>query len=76
MARKDKFPTKHGKAESQHKKQEHRHFKKTGSADITNPQVFKKIHPSELPVIGINSGGNISHTWARMAEEGRKGKAG
>jgi hypothetical protein len=61
MASKDKFPAKYGKAEPQDKKQEHRHFKKTGSSDITNPQVFKKINPSELPVIGINSGGNISH---------------
>jgi hypothetical protein len=61
MASKDKFPAKHGKAEPQDKKQEDRHFKKTGSSDITDPQVFKKINPSELPVIGINSGGNISH---------------
>jgi hypothetical protein len=61
MASNDKFPAKHGKAEPQDKKQEHRHFKKTGSSDITNPQVFKKINPSELPVIGINSGGNITH---------------
>jgi hypothetical protein len=50
MASKDKFPAKHGKTEPQDKKQEHRHFKKTGSSDITNPQVFKKINPSELPV--------------------------
>ena len=61
MASKDKIPAKHIKAESQDKKQEHRHFKKNGSTDITNPQVFKKINPSDLPVIGINSGGNISH---------------
>ena len=31
------------------------------TADISNPQVFKKINPSELPVIAIKSGGNISH---------------
>jgi hypothetical protein len=61
MASKDKVATKHSKPDSQDKRQEHRHFKKSGSADITNPQVFKKINPSELPVIGINSGGNISH---------------
>jgi hypothetical protein len=61
MASKDKVATKHSKPDPQEKRQEHRHFKKCGSADITNPQVFKKINPSELPVIGINSGGNISH---------------
>ena len=61
MASKDKVATKHSKPDPQDKRQEHRHFKKSGSADITNPQVFKKINPSELPVIGINSGGNISH---------------
>jgi hypothetical protein len=49
------------KAEPQDKKQEHRHVKKHRSADITNPQVFKKINPPELPIIGINSEGDISH---------------
>jgi hypothetical protein len=55
MASKDKVATKHSKPDPQDKRQEHRHFKKS------NPQVFKKINSSELPVIGINSGGNISH---------------
>jgi hypothetical protein len=61
MASKDKVATKHSKPDPQDKREEHQHFKKSGSADITNPQVFKKINPSDLPVIGINSGGNISH---------------
>ena len=61
MASKDKVATKHVKGEPQEKKHEHRHFKKSGNSDIINPQVFKKINPSDLPVIGINSGGNISH---------------
>jgi hypothetical protein len=61
MASMDKVATKHSKQDPQDKRQEHRHFNKSGSADITNPQVFKKINPSYLPVIGINSGGNISH---------------
>ena len=47
--------------EPQEKKQELRPFKKTFGSDLTNPQIFKKIDPSELPIIGINSGGNISH---------------
>ena len=61
MASKDKLATKHNKGEPQDKKHEHRHFKKSGSSDITNPQIYKKINPTDLPVIGINSGGNISH---------------
>jgi hypothetical protein len=42
MASKDKVATKHNKGELQEKKQEHRHFKKSSSTDITNPQVFKR----------------------------------
>ena len=61
MATKDKLATKHNKGELQDKKHEHRHFKKSGSSDTTNPQIYKKINPTDLPVIGINSGGNISH---------------
>jgi hypothetical protein len=40
-----------------------RHFKKGGSSDITNLQIFNKINPSELPIIGINSSGNISTAY-------------
>ena len=61
MASKEKVATKQNRPEPPEKKNDHRHFKRGGSSDITNPQVFKKINPSELPVIGINSGGNISH---------------
>lgn len=61
MASKDKGANRHNKVETPEKKNEHRHFKKPGGSDLTNPQIFKKINPSELPTIGINSGGNISH---------------
>ena len=61
MTSKDKVATKHIKGELQEKKHEHRHFKKSGNSDLINPQVFKKINPSDLPVIGIYSGSNISH---------------
>jgi hypothetical protein len=61
MANREKVASKHNKGEPQDKKQDHRQFKRTGPTDITNPQTFKKINPAELPIIGINSGGNISH---------------
>jgi hypothetical protein len=61
MASKDKVATKQEKSEHHDRKQDHHHFKKNGGSDLTNPQHFRKINPPELPVIGINSGGNISH---------------
>ena len=61
MTSKDKFAAKHIKGELREKKHDNRHIKKSGSSDLTNPQIFKKINPTDLPVIGINSGGNISH---------------
>ena len=61
MASKPKIATKQNKAVQQEKKADSAHQKKIGGSDITKPHVFKKINPSELPVIDINCGGNISH---------------
>ena len=61
MASKSRNPTVHKKGSTPEEKNDHRSSKKTGSTDITNPQVFRKINPPELPVIGINCAGNITH---------------
>jgi hypothetical protein len=41
------------KAVQQEKKADSAHQKKIGGSDITKPHVFKKINPSEQPVIDI-----------------------
>ena len=61
MASKSRNPSVHKKDRTPDEKNDHRGSKKTGSSDITNPQVFKKINPPELPVIGINCAGSITH---------------
>jgi hypothetical protein len=61
MASKPKIATRQNKAAPQEKKTDPAHQKKTGGPDITKARVFKKIKPSELPVVDINCGGNISH---------------
>ena len=61
MASKSRNPTLHKEGSTPEEKNDHRSSKKTGSTDITNPQVFRKINPPELPVIGINCAGNITY---------------
>ena len=61
MTSRPKVATKQSKAVSTDKKPDTLHQKKSGGSDITKPHVFKKINPSDLPVIDINCGGNISH---------------
>ena len=61
MASKPRHSTMHKKGSIPEEKNDHRSSKKTGSTDITNPQVFRKINPPELPVIAIDCAGNITH---------------
>jgi hypothetical protein len=61
MASKSRNLTVHKKSSTPEEKNDHKGSKKYGSADITNPQVFRKINPSDLPVITIIRAGNITH---------------
>ena len=61
MASKSRHPAVHKKGSTPEEKNDHKGFKKNGSTDITNPQVFRKINPPDLPVISINCAGNITH---------------
>ena len=49
------------KGSTPEEKSDHWVSKKYGSAHITNPQVIRKINPSDLPVITINCAGNTTH---------------
>jgi hypothetical protein len=62
MASKSRNPTVHRKSSTPEGKNDHKGSKKYGSTDITNPQVFWKINPPDLPVISINCADNITHT--------------
>jgi hypothetical protein len=45
MASKSRNQTMHKKGSTAEEKNDHRSSKKIGSADITNPQIFRKINP-------------------------------
>ena len=61
MASKSRNPAVHKKHSTPEDKNDHRSGKKSGSSDITNPQVFRKINPPDLPVISINCAGHLTH---------------
>ena len=61
MASKSRNPAVHKKHSAPKDKNDHRTGKKSGSSDITNPQVFRKINPPDLPVISINCAGHPTH---------------